>query len=46
MEVRLCAIKLFMRAYRHLVARSAELLNQSRLYVPRKCYEVRVYIPS
>jgi len=34
--VRLYAIKLFMRAYRHLVARSAELLNQSRLSVPRK----------
>ena len=42
----LYAIKLFMRAYRHLVGRSAELLNQSHLSVPRKCYEVSVYIQS
>jgi len=36
MQVHLYTIKLFMCAYRHLVARSAELLNQSRLSVPRK----------
>jgi len=30
MYVRLYAIKLFMRAYRHFVGRSVELLNQSR----------------
>ena len=37
MYVRLRAIKIFMRTYRHLVARPAELPNQSRLSVLRKC---------
>ena len=32
----LYTVKLFVRACRHLVARSAELLNQSRLSIPRK----------
>ena len=41
--VRLCAIKLFMCVYRHFVARPAELPNQSRLSVPRKCWGECLY---
>jgi len=46
MYVHLYAIKLFMCTYRHLVGRSVELLNQSCLSVPHKCYEVSIYIHS